>query len=291
VIDQIAEGVEKDKYMTEIEGPDGIIRKRPIPIEDLQRELNFEIDQAIQQYGAKSLAANLPAFQGKGGYAKWQAGLGVDSDMAGNSINVLKRNMTEALYHKLSGYMAQDTVKAGEGYKSQLRRQEQLNKASLDMQVNTAKTNQDQKVSIDNRRKEASTSLANAFSTIITSPGENKKTGEKYEGTVMSYNKKLEAMFTGAKNIGKVVYDPTSQNLLIYGKQTQTSSTSGDQETKKSQSDVTLDEISFGDKTVLEKSQIISNLLRKYDVDPNPVSTLTAAEAIRIADATLRETK
>jgi len=130
VIDQISEGVEKDKYMTEVEGPDGMIRKQPIPIEELQRELDFEINQAIQQYGAKSLAANLPAFQGKDGYAKWKAGMKIDSDLAGNSVNVLKRNMVEALHHKLGGYMAQETVKAGSGYKSQLKMMEERAKQS-----------------------------------------------------------------------------------------------------------------------------------------------------------------
>ena len=114
--------------MREVEGPDGMIRKVPVPMEDLKRELDFEIEQAIQTYGAKSLAANLPAFQGKDAYAKWQAGMKAGSDNPRNSVNILKSNMIEALYHKLGGYMSQETVKAGAGYKSQLRMTEEENK-------------------------------------------------------------------------------------------------------------------------------------------------------------------
>ena len=229
VIDQIAEGVEKDKYMREIEGPDGMIRKVPVPIEQLQRELDFEIDQAIQQYGAKSLAANLPAFQGKGGHAKWQAGMNIDSDMAGNSINVLKRNMVEALHHKLGGYMAQETVKAGAGYKSQLRmREEQIKQQNRLALVQERGEVAKEKEAVKTQAKGKGTPADYAASAkyllgdasegsteVITQQGEEapETTGEQ----AFTYYPRLDNL--QGKGIGAV--DQSNGKLTIYAPQTQ----------------------------------------------------------------------
>lgn len=229
IIDTIANDVEKDKYMTEIEGPDGMIRKVPIPIEQLQQELDFEIDQAISQYGAKSLAANMPAFQGKGGYAKFKAGMNVDSSLAGNSINVLKRNMVEALHHKLGGYMAQEKVTAGAGYKSRLRMMEeqnkQVNRISLAEQKGEI-ANQKEIVKTQNKGKGTPADYAASAKYLLSNPSEGSnevitQQGDQDPETTgeqpFVYYPNLDNM--QGEGIGAV--DQSNGQLTIYAPQTQ----------------------------------------------------------------------
>lgn len=263
VIDKIAEGVEKDKYMQKTVDADGIIREQPIPIEDLQRELDFEINQAIQQYGAKSLAANLPAFQGKGGYAKWKAGMKVDSDLAGNSMNVLKRNMVEALHHKLSGYQAQITEeesKAGlEDRKQRYRMQsstqdaEEARRLEILKQSNPTKTRTGaNKV---NKTKDDYSNLARSFAEMIVNNNDpvdlqDRLNASAPEGTEFNYN-------------------PDSRNFTITtaGKtQTKTVTKDGEESTTETTTEGQDKMISF-DRSIGDLTPVLQDLMYEYNLN------------------------
>ena len=100
---------------------------------------------------------------------------------------------------------------------------------------------------------------------------------------ITTYNKELEALFTGAKGISGVTLDPSTGELVIEGKiktetneKGETVDTPGLNET-----------IPFADKTEKEKEQIISNLMKSYGVNAvggNVTSTRDAEAAIRIAN-------
>ena len=99
---------------------------------------------------------------------------------------------------------------------------------------------------------------------------------------VTTYNKELEALFTGAKGISGVTLDPSTGELVIEGKiKTETNEKGETVDTP------ALNEtIPFADKTEKEKEQIISNLMKSYGVDSvggNVTSTQDAEAALSIA--------
>lgn len=99
---------------------------------------------------------------------------------------------------------------------------------------------------------------------------------------ITTYNKELEALFTGAKGISGVTLDPSTGELVIEGKiktetneKGETVDTPGLNET-----------IPFANKTEKEKEQIISNLMKSYGVDAvggNVTSRQDAESALSIA--------
>ena len=112
-------------------------------------------------------------------------------------------------------------------------------------------------------------------------------TGTQYSPEVVTtYNKELEALFTGAKGISGVKLDALTGELVIEGKIALDSEKDalGNYRDKPAE---TLKTISFADKTEKEKEQIISNLMKSYGVNAvggNVTSTRDAEAAIRIAN-------
>ena len=111
--------------------------------------------------------------------------------------------------------------------------------------------------------------------------------GTQYSPEVVTtYNKELEALFTGAKGISGVKLDALTGELVIEGKIALDSEKDalGNYRDKPAE---TLKTISFADKTEKEKEQIISNLMKSYGVNAvggNVTSTRDAEAAIRIAN-------
>ena len=99
---------------------------------------------------------------------------------------------------------------------------------------------------------------------------------------VTTYNKELEALFTGAKGISGVRLDPSTGELVIEGKIT----TEVNEQGETVDTSALNETISFADKTEKEKEQIISNLMKSYGVNAvggNVQSRSKAEEALSIA--------
>ena len=100
---------------------------------------------------------------------------------------------------------------------------------------------------------------------------------------VTTYNKELEALFTGAKGISGVTLDASTGELVIEGKVKTETNEKGETVDTPALNET----ISFADKTEKEKEQIISNLMKSYGVNAvggNVTSTRDAEAAIRIAN-------
>lgn len=145
--------------------------------------------------------------------------------------------------------------------------------------------------------RQAARDIAGSFRQVFTAGRDadvNLKPGEgitwdpnQYSPEVVTtYNKELEALFTGAKGISGVSLDPLTGELVIEGKIALDSEKDalGNYQDKPAE---TLKTIPFADKTEKEKEQIISNLMKSYGVDAvggNVTSTRDAEAAIRIAN-------
>ena len=132
--------------------------------------------------------------------------------------------------------------------------------------------------------RQAARDIAGSFRQVFSAG----KPADPWNGTayspevVTTYNKELEALFTGAKGISGVTLNPSTGELVIEGKiktetneKGETVDTPGLNET-----------IPFADKTEKEKEQIISNLMKSYGVDSvggNVTSTQDAEAALSIA--------
>lgn len=99
---------------------------------------------------------------------------------------------------------------------------------------------------------------------------------------IRTYNKELEALFTGAKGISGVRLDPSTGELVIEGKIT----TEVNEQGETVDTSALNETISFAGKTEKEKEQIISNLMKSYGVNAvggNVQSRSKAEEALSIA--------
>ena len=141
--------------------------------------------------------------------------------------------------------------------------------------------------------RQAARDIAGSFRQVFASGRDadiNLKPGEgitwnpsQYSPAVVTtYNKELEALFTGAKGISGVKLDPLTGELVIEGKiktetneKGETVDTPGLNET-----------IPFANKTEKEKEQVIANLMKSYGVDAvggNVASRQDAESALSIA--------
>ena len=107
--------------------------------------------------------------------------------------------------------------------------------------------------------------------------------GTQYSPEVVTtYNKELEALFTGAKGISGVKLDPSTGELVIEGKIKTETNEKGETVDTPGINEI----IPFANKTEKEKEQIISNLMKSYGVNAvggNVTSTQDAEAALSIA--------
>ena len=142
--------------------------------------------------------------------------------------------------------------------------------------------------------RQAARDLAGSFRTVFSA--ERDDTAVKFESgkgitwnpnayspeVVTTYNKELEALFTGAKGISGVRLDAATGELVIEGKIT----TEVNEQGETVDTSALNETISFADRTEKEKEQIISNLMKSYGVNAvggNVQSRSKAEEALRIA--------
>ena len=106
-MDSIADTIEKSDYSTTTIDADGVIRERPVQLEDLKNRIDYDLDRVVKQKGLKSLAFSLPMYNNEKGLDAFNLGMRLPQDHPDHPLNVVKENMTRGIHHKLTGYMSQ----------------------------------------------------------------------------------------------------------------------------------------------------------------------------------------
>ena len=281
----ISKALKAEKYQIKEIDANGIKTSKNVPFEKFEKQIAGQVEAAIFADGDKSgkgIASRMPAFQGKNGLRAWEEGMSKPEFFEDGSpnpkhpYNVMRKNMTEAIYNDMGGYEAarDESVTSMYTYQEKNRQAKQARYADLKKQGN----------STEFINRQAARDIAGSFRQVFSAG----KPADPWNGTayspevVTTYNKELEALFTGAKGISGVTLNPSTGELVIEGKiktetneKGETVDTPGLNET-----------IPFADKTEKEKEQIISNLMKSYGVDSvggNVTSTQDAEAALSIA--------
>lgn len=128
----IADGIEKSDYTTTTVDADGIVREKPVPLNDLKNMIDFELDAVIKEKGLKSLAFSLPMYNNEKGLDAFNLGMRLPQDHPDHPINVVKENMSRGIHHKLTGYMSQVTEEEGKGALEDQKQRNRMEKAAYD---------------------------------------------------------------------------------------------------------------------------------------------------------------
>ena len=129
-------------------GPDGIKTKQNVPLAEFKKEIAGQVEAALFADGDKSgkgIASRMPAFQGKNGLRAWEAGidkpeylLNADGseqrDENGERVpnpihpyNIMRQNLTEAIYNDMGGYAAEKDETVTSVYTNQQNEQNKIN--------------------------------------------------------------------------------------------------------------------------------------------------------------------
>jgi hypothetical protein len=276
----ISKALKDEKYQIKEIDANGIKTTKNVPFEKFEKQIAGQVEAAIFADGDKSgkgIASRMPAFQGKNGLRAWNKGM-EQAEFFENGepnpqhpYNIMRKNMTEAIYNDMGGYEAARDESVTSKYTMQEKDKQarQARYADLKKQGN----------STEFINRQAARDIAGSFRQVFVA---GKETSPEM---VTTYNKELEALFTGAKGISGVRLDASTGELVIEGKIALDSEkdANGNYQDKPAE---TLKTISFADKTEKEKEQIISNLMKSYSVDAvggNVTSTQDAENALSIA--------
>ena len=124
----ISKALKDADYKIGVIGPDGIKTKQNVPLDQFQKEIAGQVEAVLFADGDKSgkgIASRMPAFQGKNGLRAWEAGMELPEyklnedgseqrDENGERIpeerhpyNIMRKNLTEAIYNDMGGYAAE----------------------------------------------------------------------------------------------------------------------------------------------------------------------------------------
>ena len=291
----ISKALKDEKYQIKEIDANGIKTTKNVPFEKFEKQIAGQVEAAIFADGDKSgkgIASRMPAFQGKNGLRAWEEGMSKPEFLENGEPNpqhphnIMRKNMTEAIYNDMGGYEAarDESVTSMYTYQEKNRQAKQARYADLKKQGN----------STEFINRQAARDIAGSFRQVFTAGRDadiNLKPGEgiawdpnQYSPEVVTtYNKELEALFTGAKGISGVTLDAATGELVIEGKIKTEKNENGEWADTPGLNET----IPFADKTEKEKEQIISNLMKSYGVDAvggNVTSTQDAEAAIRIAN-------
>ena len=93
----------------------GIKTSKNVPFEEFEKQIAGQVEAAIFADGDKSgkgIASRMPAFQGKNGLRAWKEGISKPEFLEDGEpnpqhpYNIVRKNMTEAIYNDLGGYEA-----------------------------------------------------------------------------------------------------------------------------------------------------------------------------------------
>jgi len=124
----ISKALKDADYKIGIIGPDGIKTKQNVPLDQFKEEIAGQVEAVLFADGDKSgkgIASRMPAFQGKNGLRAWEEGMDYpeyklnadgseQKDENGKRIpekrhpyNIMRQNLTEAIYNDMGGYAAE----------------------------------------------------------------------------------------------------------------------------------------------------------------------------------------
>lgn len=131
-MDSIADTIEKSDYSTTTIDADGVIREKPVQLEDLKNRIDYDLDSVIKQKGLKSLAFSLPMYNNEKGLDAFNLGMRLPQDHPDHPLNVVKENMTRGIHHKLTGYMSQVDEEESKGALEAQKQQGRIQRSDQD---------------------------------------------------------------------------------------------------------------------------------------------------------------
>ena len=111
----ISKALKAEKYEIKEIDANGIKTTRNVPFEKFEKQIAGQVEAAIFADGDKSgkgIASRMPAFQGKNGLRAWKEGMSKPEFLENGEpnpqhpYNIMRKNMTEAIYNDLGGYEA-----------------------------------------------------------------------------------------------------------------------------------------------------------------------------------------
>ena len=156
----ISKALKDADYKIGVIGPDGIKTKQNVPLDQFQKEIAGQVEAALFADGDKSgkgIASRMPAFQGKNGLRAWEAGMKLPEyklnedgseqrDENGERIpeerhpyNIMRKNLTEAIYNDMGGYAAEKDETVTSMYTNQQAEKSRI--ARENRQINRARGN------------------------------------------------------------------------------------------------------------------------------------------------------
>lgn len=111
----ISKALKAEKYQIKEIDANGIKTSKNVPFEKFEKQIAGQVEAAIFADGDKSgkgIASRMPAFQGKNGLRAWEEGMSKPEFFEDGSpnpkhpYNVMRKNMTEAIYNDMGGYEA-----------------------------------------------------------------------------------------------------------------------------------------------------------------------------------------
>lgn len=201
-MDSIADTIEKNDYSATTIDADGVIREKPVSLDDLKNRIDYDLEKVIKQKGLKSLAFSLPMYNNEKGLDAFNLGMRLDQSHPDHPLNVVKENMTRGIHHKLTGYMSQVTEEESAGLKSQYRMQETAFKTEADIREALATEGVKQ-----NAKKGRNTQ--NALSTDYLGPASVYADAILNKGDIAQLTDVLSSV------VGGVKYDPETKKLQI----------------------------------------------------------------------------
>ena len=133
----------------------GIKTSKNVPFEEFEKQIAGQVEAAIFADGDKSgkgIASRMPAFQGKNGLRAWKEGMSKPEFLEDGEpnpqhpYNIVRKNMTEAIYNDLGGYEAARDESVTSMYTNQQAEKSRIAKENREKN----RTNNDSRTTLDN---------------------------------------------------------------------------------------------------------------------------------------------
>lgn len=151
----ISKALKAEKYQIKEIDANGIKTTKNVPFEKFEKQIAGQVEAAIFADGDKSgkgIASRMPAFQGKNGLRAWEKGM-EETEFFENGepnprhpYNIMRKNMTEAIYNDMGGYEAARDESVTSMYTNQQAEKSRI--AKENRQRN--RTNNDSRTTLDN---------------------------------------------------------------------------------------------------------------------------------------------
>jgi hypothetical protein len=151
----ISKALKDEKYQIKEIDANGIKTTKNVPFEKFEKQIAGQVEAAIFADGDKSgkgIASRMPAFQGKNGLRAWEEGMSKPEFLENGEPNpqhphnIMRKNMTEAIYNDMGGYEAARDESVTSMYTNQQAEKSRIAKENREKN----RTNNDSRTTLDN---------------------------------------------------------------------------------------------------------------------------------------------